>query len=88
MSDQGVCRVPSVGCEGDCSMPPSFWWFALSLGHSSACRSITQFLPSSSRGVFPVSLSLTLSCAVYVQVSPFYTDARHIRLGLNLMISF
>lgn len=30
----------------------------------------------------------TLSCAVYVQVSPFYTDASHIILGLNLMMLF
>lgn len=51
----------------------SFWCFAINLGHSLACRSITQSLPSSSHGVFPVSLSLHIVlCCVYSSFSFLY----------------
>ena len=51
----------------------SLWCFAINLGHSLACRSITQFLPSSSCGVFPVSLSLHIVlCCVCSSFSFLY----------------
>ena len=64
-------QAPSVGWGRLCSMPLGFWWFAINLGHSSACRSITQFLPSSSRGVFPVSLSLHIILCCVCSSFPF-----------------